>query len=158
MLGNMCRKRQQWRNKLAVKSLDCISWYNSNQEVSRQVQSIRWVELTAPPPTKNRWKVMVIRCVNGYWYSMMKFYSSLKYLNTEDYSPVKKHWLIQHAREVRDVTRLKTKLKLATGSYTLHVNRACFNQNKVEPTCMIYRNGDETAENTSYCHVTSLLK
>ena len=47
---------------------------------------------------------------------------------------------------MRDVTRLKTKLKLATGSYTLQVNRACFNQNQVEPTCLICHNGDETAE------------
>ena len=72
----------------------------------------------------------------------------LQYLNTDDYTPDRKHWLIQHTRELRDATRLKTKLKLVTGSYTLPVNGACLNQNPVAPTCtcMICHNGDETTE------------
>ena len=71
---------------------------------------------------------------------------SLQYLNTEDYMPGRKHWLIQHTREVREVTRLKTKLKLVTGSYVLQVNRTCFNQNQVNRTCMICNTDEETTE------------
>lgn len=82
------------------------------------------------PSTKAKWKATLNKGVNGYWATRMKerasLYPSLQYVNSEDYCPGKKHWLIQHTREVRDVTRLKTKLKLVTGSYTLQVNRACF--------------------------------
>ena len=156
LFGNICRldetavEKQLARRQLAVKSPDNNSWYIAIRKFLARYSLPDGWSLLDDPPTKTRWKAIVNRCVNGYWCSSMKerasLYPSLQYLNTEDFSPGKKHWLIQHTREVRDVTRLKTKLKLATGSYTLQVNRACFNQNQVEPTCLICHNGDETAE------------
>ena len=154
--GNICRleetavEKQLARRQLAVKSLDSNSWYISIRKFLAKYDLPDGWSLLDDPPTKTRWKAMVNRCINGYWCSRMKerasLYPSLQYLNTEDYTPGKKHWLIQHTREVRDVTRLKTKLKLVTGSYSLQVNRACFNQNQIDPTCMICHKGDETAE------------
>ena len=74
------------------------------------------------------------RCVNGYWYNRIKeravLYPSLQCLNTDGYTTVWKHWLIQHTREVRDVTQLKTKLKLVTGSYIYTTSEQSMLQSK----------------------------
>ena len=156
LFGSICRldetavEKQLARRQLAVKSIDSCSWYVSIRKILTKYSLPDGWNLLDDPPTKTRWKATVNRCVNGYWCNRIKeraaLYPSLQYLNTDDYIPGRKHWLIQHTREVRDVTRLKTKLKLVTGSYTLQVNRACFNQNQVDPTCMICHNGDETTE------------
>ena len=44
-----------------------------------------------------------------------------------------------------DIT-IGTKLKLLTGWYILQVNRAAFNQNQVDPTCMLCQQGPETVD------------
>lgn len=156
LFGNICRlgetavEKQLARRQLAVKSIDSNSWYIAIRRFLIKYSLPEGQSLLDDPPTKTKWKAIVNRCVNSYWCSRLKerasLYPSLQYLNAEDYVPGKKHWLIQHTREVRDITRLKTKLKLVTGSYILQINRACFNQNQVDPTCMICHNDEETTE------------
>ena len=58
---------------------------------------------------------------------------------------------MQHTREVRDIARYKIKLKLVAGAYILRVNRACFNQNEVDSTCVLCNPGDEDLGN--FCSV-----
>ena len=61
--------------------------------------------------------------------------------------PVKKHPLIKNPC-VPDVPRVYTKLKLATGSYILQVNRVRFNQNEIdEATCHLCHQANETLDN-----------
>ena len=50
----------------------------------------------------------------------------------------------QHTDIARDGPCIGTKLKLLTGSYILQVNRAAFNQNQVDHTCMFCQKGPET--------------
>ena len=58
----------------------------------------------------------------------------------------KTHWVLQHSGIASDVPCIGTKLKLLTGSYNLQVNRAAFNQNQVDPTCMLYQQCPETVD------------
>ena len=54
--------------------------------------------------------------------------------------------LIQSPDNVRDIPRIKEKLRMATGVYVHQVNRAVFNQNKVNPVCLLCGQVDETLQ------------
>ena len=48
---------------------------------------------------------------------------------------------------------------LATGTYILQTNRASFNQNKVDPTCMLCKNGKESLQHLLLdCSVLSSIR
>ena len=47
---------------------------------------------------------------------------------------------------VKDVKRASIKVRLATGTYILQTTKARFNQNSVDPTCILCGSGDETME------------
>ena len=64
----------------------------------------------------------------------------------ENFYPGKTHWVLQHSGIARDVPCIGTKLKLLTGSYILQVNRAAFNQNHVDLTCMLCQQGPEIVD------------
>ena len=78
--------------------------------------------------------------------SRAALYPSLKYLKTDSYVPGKKHPVIQEAHGVRDISRIHTKVRLLTGVYVLQVNRSAFNQNQVNPTCLLCKEDGETTE------------
>ena len=107
-------------------------------------------DILTEPPTKYRWKSLVNKQVNSYWAERIKsrasLFSSLRYLALESYYPGKTHWVLQHTDVARDVPCISTKLKLLTGSYILQVNRAAFNQNQVDPTCMMCQQAPETVD------------
>jgi hypothetical protein len=46
----------------------------------------------------------------------------------------------------RDVERLPVKLRLMTGTYYLQSNKAAFNQNRIDPTCLVCQMEPETLE------------
>ena len=146
-LGDDSVEKQLARRQLSIKS---FSWFIAIRKLLIKYDLPHPWDLLDDPPTKTRWKATVNKSVNEYWCITIRenaaLCPSLQYLNTEDYMPGGKHWLIQHTREVREVTRLKTKLKLVTGSYVLQVNRACFNLNQVNRSCMICNTDDETTE------------
>ena len=62
------------------------------------------------------------------------------------YWPGKKYLLIQNIGCVSYVPKVHTKLKLATGSYILQVNRVRLNKNEIDATCMLCHQADETLE------------
>ena len=72
-------------------------------------------------------------------------YKSLKYLNKHEYTPGKIHPVLRiPLRSVRELTRVPVKLKLLTGSYLFQSTRSAFNQNEIDPTCLLcgYESGD----------------
>ena len=156
LFGSICRlgddsvEKQLARRQLSIKSFSSHSWYIAIRKLLIKYDLQHPWDLLDDQPTKTRWKATVNKGVNEYWCSTMREKAALcpflQYLNTEDYMPGRKHWLIQHTKEVREVTSLKTKLKLVTGSYVLRVNRACFNQNQVNRICMICNTDDETID------------
>ena len=64
----------------------------------------------------------------------------------EHYSCGNVHHLLKSAKSVREINRIHTKIKIATGTYVLQTNRAAFNQNKVDSTCLVCRKGEETMQ------------
>ena len=101
MYGNICRlgetsvEKQLAMCQLAVKSIDSNSWYIAIRKILARYSLPDGWSLLDDPSTKTRCKTMVNRCVNGYCCSRMKLRASLyplrQYLNTEDYSPGKRH-------------------------------------------------------------------
>ena len=65
-------------------------------------------------------------------------YTSLKYLNKQEYTPEKIHQVLRiPSRSVREITRVPVKLKLLTGSNLYQSTRSAFNQNEISPTCLL---------------------
>ena len=52
----------------------------------------------------------------------------------------------QYDEEIRDANRISVKLKLVSGTYVFQANRANFNQNKVDATCLLWNAEDEHME------------
>ena len=48
------------------------------------------------------------------------------------------------AGNLREVPRITVHLKIVAGIYILQSNRASFNQNEVDPTCLLCKTGAET--------------
>ena len=106
------------------------------------------LDILNDPPGKEKWKRIVNKQVNGYWTARLShqstLYSSLKYLHTADYCYGQRNPVIQTIGNAREIPRISTKLKLVTGTYILQSNRAAFNQNAIDPTCLLCKNGEET--------------
>ena len=90
------------------------------------------------------------KAIYTYWADDLErrasLYSSLEFLCVNGYWPGKKYLLIQNIGCLSYVPKVHTKLKLATGSYILQVNRVRFNQNEIDATCQLYHQADETLE------------
>ena len=52
--------------------------------------------------------------------------------------------MIQTIGNARENPCISTKLKLVTGTYILQSNRAAYNQNAIDPTCLLCKIGEET--------------
>ena len=73
-------------------------------------------------------------------------YPSLRFPNVNNFKSAARHPQITSLGNVREVPRIRTKLKLVTSTYILQVNRASFNQNQVNPTSLLCHQGDESLE------------
>lgn len=77
----------------------------------------------------------------------MQDHRTLQNLSLSTYQPGDHHPILNtKPGNPRDVSRLHTKLKLATGTYILQTNRKAFNQNKVSSICLLCGKEDETKE------------
>ena len=156
LFGNICRlddssiEKQLAQRQFAVKAHNSSSWFLAIKKILVKYDLPGCWDILTEPPTKYRWKSLVNKQVNSYWTERIKsrasLYSSLRYLALESYYPGKTHWVLQHTGVARDVPCISTKLKLLTGSYILQVNRAAFNQNQVDPTCMMCQQAPETVD------------
>ena len=75
---------------------------------------------------------------------MVPLYPSLKWLSWAKKPNRTMHPLIMSAGNLREVPRIVVHLKIVTGTFILHSNRASFNQNEVDPTCLLCKTGAET--------------
>ena len=88
------------------------------------------------------------KAVDEYWIEHIKkmstYFKSLGYLNN---SNEKAHAALASIQtSARDIARLPVKLRLMTGSYYLQSNKAAFNQNRIDPTCLVCQMEPETLE------------
>ena len=76
----------------------------------------------------------------------MQVYTSLQHLVVDNYACGKSHHLLKSCRNAREIHRVHTKLKLATGTYILQTYRVSFNQNMVDSTCLLCNSAEETLQ------------
>ena len=147
LFGNVCRleeyftERQLAERQLVVKDLCSHSWYIAIKKILVKYDLPEPRELLHNPPTKFAWKRQVSKQINNYWVKFVKdrasLYTSLQHLVVDNYACGKSHHLLKSCRNAREIHRVHTKLKLATGTYILQTNRVSFNQNMVDPTCLL---------------------
>ena len=51
----------------------------------------------------------------------------------------------------KDINKIPTRLKLATGNYMLQTMRAAYNQNPIDPTCKLCNQAEETVSHFLIC-------
>ena len=152
--GNICRlpktsvEHQLAVRQLSVKPYDSHSWFIAVKEIFMKYDLPDPYEMLNSPPAMWKWKVAVNKHVNRHWEENIKasalLYSSLRFLNCSNFTCGKRHSLIKTLGNIREVPRVSTKLKLVTGTYILQTNRATFNQNQVNPVCLLCQREDET--------------
>ena len=154
LFGNISRltsssiEKRIAHRQLNIKGQKSNSWFVALRELCFKYDLPQPLDILNDPPGKEKWKRIVNKQVNGYWTARLShqstLYSSFKYLHTEDYSYGQRHPVIQTIGNAREIPRISTKLKLVTGTYILQSNRAAFNQNAIDPTCLLCKNGEET--------------
>jgi hypothetical protein len=156
-LGALCRlppdsaERRIAYRQLCVKSRNTNSWFAAVRVICLKYDIPDPLDQLRNPKSKFAWKRLVNNKVDVYWKKKIidsaQAYSSLKHLNTNAFQPGAHHPILNTAKgNPRDVTRLLTRLKLATGTYILQTNRKAFNQNNVSSECMLCKEGEETKQ------------
>ena len=160
-LGNICRlpettiEHQLSVRQLRVRSTTSHSWFIAVKEIFLKYRLPDPLDLLDNPPTKLHWRKVVKKHVNSHWESNIKassvLYSSLRYLNVSEFTCGKRHPLLRALGNIREVPRISTKLKLVTGTYILQTNRTTFNQNQMDPVCLLCHQENETTEHFLLC-------
>ena len=156
LFGNICRlddtsiEVQLAERQLTVKDDRSHSWYIAVKNIMRKYGLPEPLDLLQCPQSKVAWKHRVNKHINNYWVRFVKerasLYPSVQYLAVDNYASGRSHHLLKSCKNARETTRVHTKLKLATGTYILQTNRASFNQNMVDPTCLLCKSAEETTQ------------
>ena len=155
LFGSVCRlDENSTERKLAerqfVKDSKSHSWYIAIKKFLLKYDLPGPLELLNNPPTKFAWKRRVSKQINNYWVGFIKhrasLSASLQHLVVDNYVCGKTPYLLKSCRNAKEIHRVHTKLKLATGTYILQTNRASFNQNMVDPTCLLCSCVEETLQ------------
>lgn len=156
LFGNVCRlsedsiEKQIARRQVSIKGDRSFSWFIDMKTILLKYSlPLPW-DLLESPPTKSGWKRTVKQRVEAYWAEVFQsratLYPSLGYLNCKSYKPGVRPTVIQDPSGVKDVPRIHTKTRLLTGTYILQTNRASFNQNQIDPVCLLCKKENETLE------------
>ena len=136
------------RRQCAIKSSKSVSWFMEIKKLLLTYELPDIDSLLECSIPRNTWKKQIFKKISEFWTNQVvevaKSYSSLRYLCCDNYVPGKAHPLLRlHVDSTRDANRVRLKLKLASGCYILQSNRAAFNQNEVNPTCLLCGEEDE---------------
>ena len=87
------------------------------------------------------------RAVCAYWagriQSIVPLYPSLKWLAFDVKQWPKRYSLLEFSGDLREVPRIAVHLKIVTGTYNT-THRHSFNQNQVDPLCLLCKGANET--------------
>lgn len=142
--------------QLAMKSSKSKSWFIEVNKLLSKYNLPSAHDLLVVPPSKLQWKNTVHAAVYNYWNDALRAEAeqkvSLKYLNIDNcrLGTIHQVWSTVHPHQ-RDVSRATIKARLLTGCYTLQANKAKFNQNKIDPTCLLCKEDPETREHFIAC-------
>ena len=78
-------------------------------------------------------------------------FTSLRNLHAGEFCDGRRHPVIRTVGNAREIPRITTELKLVTGTHILQCNRSAFNQNEIEPTCLLCKTDIETTEHFLLC-------
>ena len=99
------------------------------------------------PLSKSAWKTMTSKKIKEYWTNKINNsvsnYKSLEFL-TEGINIGKVHPMLTTSVNARDICCLPSRIKIATGTYILQSKRAAFNSYKMDPTCRLCNQEEET--------------
>ena len=150
--------------QLAVKSDTSKSWFVAVNKLLCKYSLPSAYDLLDDPPSKHQWKDMVHSAVSSFWNTKLQAEAeqktSLKFLNVKNCQIGTTHqvWATVQPHQ-RDVNRATIKARILTGCYTLQANKAKFNQNAVNPTCLLCKEGAETREHfVSTCKRTKEVR
>ncbi|KAK3108656.1 hypothetical protein FSP39_012687 [Pinctada imbricata] len=157
MFGNICGlpdesiEKQLANRQLSIKTFNSHSWFIKLRELQIKYELPDIQNLLSSPMKKEQWKILVTRAIYEYWkqrlVSNARLYSSLRYLSYDQFTPGRTHPIVSLCiGATREVPRLAIQVKLATGTYILQANRAAFNQQDVDPTCVLCKSGCEDLE------------
>ena len=161
LFGNISRlimeaveKRIAYR-QLNIKGHRSNSWFIAIRELCVKYDLTNPLELLQDPPSKESWKRTVNKQVNSYWTTRIgrsvEMYTSLRHLHAGEFRYGRRHPVIRTIGNAREIPRITTKLKLVTGTYILQCNRSAFNQNEIEPTCLLCKTDIENTEHFLLC-------
>ena len=153
LYGNITRlpeksvKYQLANRQLEVKTFKSHSWFSAVKKILIQYNLPSPESLLDNPLKKLAWKKLFNYAINEYWtcqiVSQWRIYSSLKYLS-KTYVVGKCHPAVKpYMHSNRGIPRISGKNKVLTGTYVLQTNRVKFNQNEVNPICLLCHEEDE---------------
>ncbi|CAG2214135.1 unnamed protein product [Mytilus edulis] len=154
LFGTISRSEKtsnEWRiaeRQLKLKSFNSNSWFIDIKKICLLYNIENIEKYLDNPLTKSKWKSFIDNKVQSYWTNKIlddsKMYSTLQYMNCQ-YTIGKIHPLITtKTANNRDIVRIPSRTKIATGTYIFQSNRASFNKNKVNPTCKLCNKSPET--------------
>jgi hypothetical protein len=161
MFGNITRAHKnstEWKlaeRQLHIKSLDSNSWFMEIKKLCIKYELEDPIHYVQNHLSKTKWKSLITSAIYKYWSDRIneeiKYYSTLKYLSPT-YEIGKIHPLAKtNTVNQKDINRIPTRLKLATGNYMLQTMRAAYNQNPIDPTCKLCNQAEETVSHFLIC-------
>ena len=154
LYGNITRlpeksvEYQLAKRQLEVKTFKSNSWFIAVKKILIQYNLLSPESLLDNPLKKTSLeKKLFNTAINEYWtcqiVSQSRLYFSLKYLS-KTYFVGKCHPAVKlYMHSDRDIPRIPVKNKVLTGTYVLQTNRLKFNQNEVNPICLLCHEEDE---------------
>ena len=138
------------RRQLAVKALESQSWFMEVKKILWKYSVAEAEELLQQPYSPSKWRRLVNNHINSYWReSILDKAATCKTLKfiSHVYWPGCVHPILKiPVKSTRSINRIPVQLKLLTGTYILQSTRAAFNQNDVNPMCVLCNEEAETLE------------
>ena len=141
----------EWRiaeRQLHIKTNQSHIWFIEIKNLCLKYNIQNCYEYIRAPLSKSAWKTMTSKKIKEYWTNKINNsvsnYKSLEFL-TEGINIGKvHHMLTTTSANARDICRLPSRIKIATGTYILQSKRAAFNSYKVDPKCRLCSQKEET--------------
>ena len=137
--------------QLSLNGFSGSSWFSKIRNILALYSLPSAHDLLDNPSSKTQWKSDVKKAVEQKWIdqitSSIPLFKSLQNLTIDNFRLLQMHpSLASVGTSMQDISRLPTKLKILTGTLYLQTNKASFNQNLVDPTCLLCKLKPESLE------------
>lgn len=136
------------KRQLQLKSVESNSWVIEVRKFFWRYNLGSIEDFVNDPPSKPAWRTTIYKAINTYYslniQSQVSLYSSLTFLRKDVFSPGKLLPMLAVEYSARESNRLRTKIRLLTGTYPLQSTRLKYNQHDIDPTCQLCNTEAET--------------